>query len=149
MKIEILIYIGAVFHLVWAVFDFFWPRLLNWKETLAPLDDLQRVLPPILSRMLVYLYLSIAYVSLFHTADLMDTDLGRTVLFFISMYWVVRAVLQVNYFGFKRANELNTTFASYVPNSPFRNMSNRLISYILFIEFLIISGLYLVPLIAR
>ena len=146
MKIEVLLYIGAIFHLAWAVFDFFWPRLFNWKETLASLDDIQRVIPPITSRMLVVVYLSVACVSLFHAADLIATDLGRTILFLVSAYWVVRAILQVYYFGFEKANRLNVTFSSYVPNSPFRSMSNKSISYVLFVEFIIIAALYLIPL---
>jgi hypothetical protein len=147
MKIEGLLYIGAIFHLAWALFDSFWPRFFNWKETLASLDDIQRVIPPITSRMLVVVYLSIAYVSLFHAADLIATDLGRTILFFVSVYWVVRAILQVYYIGFEKANEFNITFSSYVPYSLFRSMSNKLISYLLFFEFMIISGLYFIPLI--
>ena len=147
MKIEVLLYIGAIFHLAWAVFDYFWPRVFNWKETLASLDDIQRVLPPITSRMLVVVYLSIAYISLFHTADLIATDLGRTILFFVSVYWVVRAILQIYYIGFEKANGFNVTFSSYVPYSPFASMSNKLISYLLLVEFMIISGLYLIPLI--
>jgi hypothetical protein len=145
MKIEVLLYIGAIFHLAWAVFDFFWPRFFNWKETLASLDDIQRVLPPITSRMLVVVYFSIAYISLFHTADLIATDLGRKILFFVSLYWVVRAIVQVYYIGFEKANEFNVTFSSYAPYSPFRSMSNKFISYLLFTEFMIISGLYLIP----
>lgn len=145
MKLEVLLYIGAFFHLLWAVFDFFWPRFFNWKETLASLDDIQRVLPPLTSRMLVVVYLSIAYLSLFHTADLLATDLGRTILFLVSVYWLVRAGLQVRYFGFEKANQLDITFSSYMPSSPFRSMSNKSISYLLFVEFLIIAGLYLVP----
>jgi hypothetical protein len=84
---------------------------------------------------------------LFHATDLIATDLGRTILFFVSVYWVVRAILQVYYIGFEKANEFNIAFSSYVPFSPFRSMSNKLISYLLFLEFMIISGLYLIPLI--
>jgi hypothetical protein len=147
MKIEVLLYIGAVFHLAWALFDFFWPKFFNWKETLASLDDIQRVIPPLASRMLVVVYLSIAYVSLFHATDLIVTDLGRTILFFVSVYWVVRAILQVYYIGFEKANEFNITFSSYIPYALFGSMSNKSISYVLFIEFLTISALYLIPLI--
>ena len=147
MKIELFLYIGAIFHLAWALFDFFWPRFFHWKETLASLDDIQRVIPPLTSRMLVVVYLSIAYVSFFHAEDLIATDLGRTILLFVSVYWVVRAILQVYYIGFEKANRFNVTFSSYVPYSLFRSMSNKSISYLLFIEFLIISGLYLIPLI--
>lgn len=145
MKIEIFLYIGAVLHLAWAVFDFFWPRFFNWKETLASVDDIQRVLPALTSRMLVVVYLAIAYISSFHAADLIATDLGRTVLLFVSIYWMVRAILQIYYIGFEKANGFNVTFSAYVAYSPFKGMSNKSISYLFFSEFVIIGGLYLVP----
>jgi hypothetical protein len=146
MKIEVLLYIGAFFHLIWAVFDFFWPRFFNWKETLASLDDLQRVIPPLTSRMLVVLYLFVAYVSLFHASDLTATELGRSILLFVSVYWAVRAILQVKYIGFDKANRFDIAFSSYAPSSPLRRMSNKQLSYLLFAEFLLISALYLIPL---
>jgi hypothetical protein len=145
MTIEVLLYIGAVFHLAWAVFDFFWPQIFDWKNTLASLDDLQRILPPLTSRMLVVLYLGIAYISLFHTEELLVTDLGRTVLIFVSVYWAVRAILQVRYIGFRKANEFNVSLSSYAPSLPVKNVSNRTISIILLIEFIVASALYLIP----
>jgi hypothetical protein len=149
MTIEILLYIGAVYHLAWALFDFFWPRIFNWKKTLAPLDDIQRILPPITSRMLVVLYLGIAYISLFHAKELLVTDLGRTFLIFVSVYWAVRAILQVRYIGFRKANEFNVSFSSYAPKLPFKNVSNETVSIILFTEFVAASTLYLVAAIYR
>jgi len=144
MTIEILLYIGAVYHLAWALFDFFWPKIFDWENTLASLDDIQRILPPLTSRMLVVLYLGIAYISLFHTKDLLVTDLGRTVLVFVSVYWAVRAILQVRYIGFRKANGLNVAFSSYAPNLPFKNLSNKTISSILLMEFVTASALYLI-----
>ena len=144
MTIEILLYIGAVYHLAWALFDFFWPKIFDWENTLASLDDIQRILPPLTSRMLVVLYLGIAYISLFHTKDLLVTDLGGTVLVFVSVYWAVRAILQVRYIGFRKANELNVAFSSYAPNLPIKNLSNKTISSILLMEFVTASALYLI-----
>jgi len=144
MRVEILLYIGGVFNLAWAIFDYFWPQFFNWKETLASLDDLQRILPPLTSRMLTVLYLGVAYISFFHASDLINTDLGRTFLIFISIYWAVRAILQAHYFGFKKANEFNVSFSSFVS---FINLSNKTISYLLFFEFWFISALYLIPVI--
>jgi hypothetical protein len=144
MTIEMLLYIGAVYHLAWALFDFFWPKLFDWEQTLASLDDIQRILPPLTSRMLVVLYLGIAYVSLFHQKELLVTDLGRAVLIFVSVYWAVRATLQVRYFGLRKADGFNVSFSSYVPNSPFKNLSNNTISLIFLIEFITASVLYLI-----
>lgn len=142
MRTENFLYVGGIFHLLWAVFDFFWPKFFNWKETLASLDDLQRILLPLTSRMLTVLYLGVTYISFFHASDLITTDLGRTFLVFVSTYWAVRAILQAYYFGFKRANEFNVDFSSLLG---FMRLSNKTVSYILFCEFLIICSLYLIP----
>jgi hypothetical protein len=143
---EISLYIGGIFHLIWAIFDFFWPKFFNWKETLASLDDLQRIMLPLTSRMLTVLYLGVTYISFFHASELISTDLGRTFLLFIAMYWAVRAILQAHYIGFKKANKFNVNFSAFVS---FLNLSNKTISYILFFEFWIISALYIFPLIFR
>ena len=145
MKIEIFLYVGAAFHLAWAVFDFFWPRVFNWKETLASLDDFQRVLLPITSRLLVVLYLAIAYVSVFHPVELVTTDLGRSILTFVSAYWAVRAVLQIRYFGFERANTFNVSLASYAPHSALKGISNKTVSLVFLMDFILISALYFIP----
>ncbi len=142
MDTEILIYVGGVFNLIWAVFDFFWPKLFNWKETLAPLDDFQRILLPLTTRMLVVNYLGVAYISFFHASDLIATDLGRTFLVFVSVFWAVRAVLQIHHMGFKRANAFNVELSSL---AAFPNLSNRTISCLGFSEFLIIFSLYFIP----
>jgi hypothetical protein len=147
MKAETLLYIGGAFHLIWVVFDLLWPKLFNWKETLAPLDDLQRVLLPIASKLLVLIYLGIAYVSFLHTSDLMNTDLGRALLLFITAYWAVRAILQVRYIGFDKANEFNVSFSSLAPFFPYNRMSNRAFSYYLMTIFIITMALYSIPLI--
>jgi hypothetical protein len=142
MKTEIFIYVGGAYHILWAVFDITWPRLFNWKEALEPLDDLHRVLLPITSRLLVVVYLGVAYISFFHASELISTDLGRAFLVFVSIYWATRAVMQVHYLGFKKANELNVEFSSYFPVV---NLSNKTVSYIFFIEFLIMIALYFIP----
>jgi len=65
----------------------------------------------------------------------------------VSAYWVVRAILQVYYIGFDKADGFNVAFSSYAPSSPFGSMSNKQSSYLLFAEFLLISALYLIPLV--
>ena len=149
MKIEILLHIGGIFHLIWALFDSFWPRIFNWKETLSSLDDLHRVLLPIISKLLVILYLAIAYISLFHTVDLITSNLGKTLLIFITVYWVVRAILQVYYIGFNKANKFNVNLSSFAPYFPFNIMSNKAISYYFFIIFVIMIALYFIPLLYK
>ncbi len=146
MNVETLIYIGGIYHLGWALFDSFWPIIFNWKETLASLDDLNRILLPITSKLLVVVYLAISYISFFHTSELSNTGIGKTILVFVSLYWSVRAIMQIYYFGFEKANEFNITFTSFAPFLPIYSISNKSISYGLLLYFFFGIALYLIPL---
>ena len=138
MTAEILIYIGGTYQLVWAFTHSYFPKQLDWKNTLAPLDDFNRILMLIFSKLLLFFYLGTALICFIFAKELPDTDIGLAVLIFLSIYWLVRAILQVQYFGFRKANTLNVQLSS-------GNVSNQTISYILIITFLIGFGLFLAP----
>ena len=138
MTSEILIYIGGAYQLLWAFTHFYFPKLLNWENALATLDDFNRILMLIFSKLLLVFYLVTALICFIFGGELPDTDIGLAVLIFLSVYWLVRALLQVQYFGFRKANRLNVQLSS-------SDVSNQTISYILFITFLIGFVLFLVP----
>ncbi len=138
MTAEILIYIGGTYQLVWAFTHSYFPKQLDWKNTLAPLDDFNRILMLIFSKLLLFFYLGTALICFIFAKELPDTDIGLAVLIFLSIYWLVRAILQVQYFGIRKANTLNVQLSS-------GNVSNQTISYILLIIFVIGFGLFLAP----
>ena len=149
MKIEFLLYIGGVFNLVFALFDLIWPKLFNWKESLTSLDDIQRVLLPLLNKLLIVIFFAFTYISFFHASDLIDTNLGTTLLIFIIIFWTVRLIEQIYYFGFTKWNEFNVSVSSYVPFFPYNRMSNKAFSYYFCVIFFIIIMLYFIPLIYK
>ena len=138
MNAEILIYIGGSYQLGWAFAHFRFPRQLDWENALATLDDFNRILMLIFSKLLLVFYLVTALICFIFAGELPDTDIGLAVLIFLSLYWLVRALLQVQYFGFRKANTLNVQLSS-------SDVSNQTISYILFITFLMGFGLFLAP----
>ena len=138
MTSEILIYIGGAYQLLWAFTHFYFPKLLNWENALATLDDFNRILMLIFSKLLLAFYFVTALICFIFAGELPDTDVGLAVLIFLSLYWLVRALLQVQYFGFRKANTLNVQLSS-------SDVSNQTISYILFITFIIGFVLFLVP----
>ena len=140
MTAEILIYIGGVYQLVWAFTHSYLPKQLDWKNSLAPLDDFNRILMLIFSKLLLFFYLGTALICFIYARELPDTDMGLAILIFLSLYWLVRALLQVQYFGLRQANALNVKLSS-------GNVSNQAISYILLIIFLTGFGLFLAPVI--
>jgi len=138
MIAEVLIYIGGAYQLTWVLAHFQFPKQLDWKNALATLDDFNRILMLIFSKLLLFFYLGTALICFIFAGELPDTDIGLAVLIFLSLYWLVRALLQVQYFGFRKANTLNVQLS---PN----DVSNQTISYILFIIFMIGFGLFLAP----
>lgn len=140
MKTEILIYIGGAYQLLWAFAHFQFPKQLDWGNALASLDDFNRILMLIFSKLLLFFYLGTALICFIYPKELLSTDIGIAVLVFLSLYWLVRALLQIQYFGFRKANTLNVQLSS-------SDVSNQTISYILFFMFLVGSGLYIAPVI--
>jgi uncharacterized membrane protein len=138
MTAEVLVYIGGAYQLVWALSHLMFPKLLKWETALAPMDDFNRYLMLIFSKLLLFFYLGTALICFIYARELPDTDTGLAVLIFLSLYWLVRAILQVQHFGFKKADMMNVKMST-------SNTSNQTISYILFIMFLVGCGLYLAP----
>lgn len=143
MDAKVLIYIGGVYHLCWATFDLFWPYLFNWKKTLLPLDDFNRVLLPITSKLLSFLYASLAYISFCYTRELLETRLGRALLIFAALFWTIRAGMQIQFYGFKKANE------KQIPEMPFslfvKAVSNQFASSTMFVIMTVGIAIYLIP----
>ncbi len=138
MAAEILVYIGGAYQVTWIISHLMFPRIFDWKNTLASLDDFNRYLMLILSKLLLVFYLGTAVFCFVYADDLVDTDLGIALLIFLAIYWLVRALLQVQYFGFERANSMNVHMSS-------SDTSNKTISIILFFIFLMGTALFLAP----
>ena len=138
MGTEILVYVGGAYQLLWAFAHLQFPKQLDWENALAGLDDFNRILMQIFSKLLLVFYAGTALICFIYASELLATDMGSAVLIFLSAYWLVRALLQVQYFGLKRANALNVQLSS-------SGVSNQTISYILLVIFLLGSILYLAP----
>lgn len=93
------LFAGGVFHLAIVVFHLFFWRIFRWKEDLASLTRINRAIVQILNLCLTFLFFVMAYVSFFHAAELISTSLGRTILASIALFWIMRLVLQVVFFG--------------------------------------------------
>jgi hypothetical protein len=136
---------GGVYHLCWVCFDSFWPHLFAWKRTLAALDDINRSLLYILSRLLVLLYLYIAILSFFFQSELLNTAIGKSILIFMAVYWTFRAFMQIQFFGFADADRMNIKVTELNFPAPINRLSNRVVSTGLFVVMLVGIFLYLWP----
>ena len=99
---EAMVIFGGVFNLGFAIYHLMFWRLFHWKEDLASLGRLNRSVVQILNLCLTFLLLVMAYVSFFHRSELLQTSLGNTILIAFSLFWFLRMIEQIVFFGFKK-----------------------------------------------
>lgn len=93
---------ASLFNLSFAVFHVFFWRLFRWKQELARLSFLNRAIMQVMNLCLIAVFLAFAYVSMFHSEELMGTALGRSLLVFIALFWFLRALEQIAFFTLRR-----------------------------------------------
>ncbi|MBI4912031.1 MAG: hypothetical protein HY823_04780 [Acidobacteria bacterium] len=95
---QALLVAGAVFHLAFAVFHLLFWKLFRWKEELSRLGAINRGVMQVLNICLIYVFLFLAWLALFHRPAMLGTDLGRALLGSVSLFWVLRAVVDLIFF---------------------------------------------------
>ncbi|HAX71536.1 MAG TPA: hypothetical protein PK152_01385 [Anaerolineales bacterium] len=95
------LFAGGVFHLAIAIFHLFFWRIFRWKEDLTSLTRINRAVVQILNLCLTFMFFVMAFISFFHSAELISTPLGRTILASIALFWILRLILQVIFFGMR------------------------------------------------
>lgn len=102
MKPETLVIAGGVFCIGFFVFHALFWRLFGWREDLRSLTYINRQVMQILNLCLMAAFAIFAYVSLLHTAELLQTPLGRNLLLLVGVFWWLRAIEQILFFGLSR-----------------------------------------------
>ena len=97
-----LIFIGGIYHAGFAVFHLLFWKIFSWRENLKPLNIINRGVIQILNLRLIYIFLVIAFLSFFFNAALLSSKLGNAILIGISMFWLMRAVEQIIFFGWRK-----------------------------------------------
>jgi len=96
-----IIFVGGVYNLGFAIFHLMFWRLFRWNRNLASLTPINRSIMQILNLCLIFVFLAMAYISFFHSPELIQTSLGKTTLIVFSLFWFLRMVEQVIFFGVK------------------------------------------------
>lgn len=99
MKPETLIVIGGLYNTAFAIFHLGFWKIFGWKRDLVSLTPANRAIMQVLNLCLMVSFLIFAYISIFHTAELVATDIGRALLALIALFWLLRAVEQPVFFG--------------------------------------------------
>jgi hypothetical protein len=94
-----MIVFGGIYNLAFAAFHLAFWKLFRWKEDLVTLSVINRGAMQILNLSLTFAFLMFAYVSIFHTSELLTTGIGRSLLLLIALFWLFRAIEQLIFFG--------------------------------------------------
>ncbi len=106
MNSDALLILGGIFNLVFAVFHLSFWRIFNWQQDLKPLRYVNRALMQILNLCLTFVFFIFAYISFSYTYDLLITRLGHSIIASISVFWFLRAFMQVAFFGLKNKTSI-------------------------------------------
>jgi len=98
---EVTILIGGFYNLGFVVFHLMFWKIFQWKKDLSSLTFINRSVMQILNLCLTFVFLVMAYVSFFHTPELAQTNLGRMLLIGFSLFWFLRMIEQVIFFGMR------------------------------------------------
>ena len=102
MRPEMLIAAGGVFCGAFAAFHLCFWKLFRWRSELAKLTSLNRAIVQVLNLCLTFAFVVFAYISLAYPGELIATELGRSLLFLIAVFWYLRAVEQIFFFGLRK-----------------------------------------------
>ncbi len=101
MSNSMLIFFGGILHIAFVIFHLLFWRLFKWKRDLRSLSPVNRSVMPVMNICLIIVFLTNALLSLLYTNELLTTDLGKIILLSISVFWLIRLVLQFLYFNFR------------------------------------------------
>jgi len=98
---EVMILIGGFYNLGFAIFHLMFWRLFRWKRDLSSLTFINRSVMQILNLCLTFVFLLMAYISFFNTSELIQTNLGKALLVGFSLFWFLRMIEQIIFFGIR------------------------------------------------
>lgn len=90
-----LLFLGGILNFAICVFHAMFWKLYGWPENLLCLapDDQARM--QVLDILLILVFAFFAFSSLFHRKAMLSTSLGRTLIWFIIIFYFVRIVSQI------------------------------------------------------
>lgn len=107
---EVLIIAGGFYTVALIIFHTLFWRIFNWPETLMPLNYINRATMQVLNISIIFVFFIFAYISFAHTHELINTQLGNSLLVLISCLWLFRAAQQVIFYKLKHKASVGLTF---------------------------------------
>ena len=95
---EILLLIGGIYNLLFAVFHLLFWKIFDLKNDLALLTLVNRAIMQVINLCLTFVFIIFGVISLLHPNQMIGTDLGQTLIFLIAVFWFLRATEQIIFF---------------------------------------------------
>jgi len=106
MDAKTYIIIGGIYNLGFVIFHLLFWKMFNWKKQLRLLNIVKKGAIQIMNLCLILLFLYFSYISFFHTGELFNNSLGKATLFFITIFWFLRGLEQIYFYGLKNRTSL-------------------------------------------
>jgi hypothetical protein len=106
---EALIIAGGIYTVILIIFHLLFWQIFKWPRTLRSLNLVNKATIQVLNISITFLFLIIAYISFAHTNELLNTQLGRTLLILLSGLWLFRALQQVVFYRLKHLTSVGLT----------------------------------------
>lgn len=91
---ELVVRLGGLHSLGFALFHLAFWKLFDWKRDLARNSLANRAILQILNLRLIYVFVGVGVACFVFAHELVATPLGRALLGFMSLFWVGRAIEQ-------------------------------------------------------
>ena len=96
---SLLVKIGGGASLGWLIFHLLFWHLFDWRAELKRLSHLNSGVMQVLNLCLSFVFLLFAFVSLWHTRELLTAGIGRSLTLGIGVFWLFRFLLQPLFWG--------------------------------------------------
>jgi len=94
MNLEIIIIIGGIHSLFFALFHIGFWKIFNWKSELKKMNLQNRAIIQISNLCLIYFFIFITFFCFFFTKELFSSLFGKVFLGGISLFWLTRTIEQ-------------------------------------------------------
>jgi len=98
---RLILTIGGLLNLGLFIFHAAFWRMLDWKVALSPLDEQNRVIIQMLNISVMVMLLLMAHLSLVHKKALVESRLGKTLLVWFMLFYLVRIAEELIFVKFK------------------------------------------------
>jgi len=89
---------GGFYTIALIVFHMLFWRIFDWEQDLKRISFLNRATMQVLNISLTFSFIIFSYISLVHTAELLTSSLGHSLLLLMALFWLARAVQQIIFY---------------------------------------------------